>query len=336
MPAPEVPKADPRPRTPRPTGVVEDAEVLETVPPRRRTFAEVMDGQARRPAGQKARLRPTPGGLSIPEGARFDTAMHDSAHGARSYLLYTPSPAAGPVTGLVMMLHGCTQSAADFATGTAMIRHAEARGLALVFPEQPRSANQNLCWNWFRAADQTAHAGEPALLAGLVQTVARQVGTPEGRVFVAGLSAGGAMAAILGRTHPEVFAAVGVHSGLAPGAARDMVSAFAAMRGEGTAPAGGPGRPTIVFHGLADRTVAPANGRAVAGPLRDTSRRTVGTGPRSASVTAGLSAEGHRVELWEVAGGGHTWFGGDARGSHTDPAGPDASAQMLRFFCETE
>ena len=310
----------------------EDAEIVEDAPPRRRSFREVVDGLAKRPSGLD--LRPLPAGRApaLPDGASFERATHSAPHGTRDYRLYRPSPAAGPVRGVVMMLHGCTQSPEDFARGTAMNRQAEAHGLVVIYPEQPRSANQNLCWNWFRPSDQTAASGEPAILADLARTVAARVGAPEGRVFVAGLSAGGAMAAILGRTHPQVFAAAGVHSGLAPGSASDMISAFAAMRGDGSAPSGGPGLPIIVFHGGADHTVASSNGRAVAGPISAPSSRTAEGPGRRAQVTTGTSPAGHPVELWEVEGGGHAWFGGDAGGSYTDPAGPDASAEMVRFF----
>ena len=320
---------------PRRADRVEDAEILGTVPPRRRPFGQVVDGLAMRPRGLDLRPRQARPAPAIPAGARFETATHDCRHGSRAYRLYTPSPAAGPVRGVVMMLHGCTQSPEDFATGTAMNRHAEAHGLVVIYPEQPRAANQNLCWNWFRPSDQTDAAGEPAILADMARTVATRVGAPEGRIFVAGLSAGGAMAAILGRTHPQVFAAVGVHSGLAPGSASDMISAFAAMRGNGAAPSGGPVLPTIVFHGLADPTVAAANGRAVAGRICDPVGRQVGASGKGAAVTAGTSPAGHALELWEVPGGGHAWFGGDAAGSYTDPTGPDASAEMVRFFLQS-
>ena len=313
---------------------IEAAEVLETTPPPRRTFRDVIRAQIQRPAGSDPRQGPAAPDMAVPEGASFRRATHATPHGSRAYYLYTPSPAAGPVNGVVMMLHGCTQSAQDFATGTAMNRHAEGHGLVVIYPEQPRGANQNLCWNWFRPSDQSAGAGEPEILADLARTVTARTGAPEDRIFVAGLSAGGAMAAILGRAYPQVFAAVGVHSGLPSGAASDMISAFAAMRGERIRPAEGAGLPTIVFHGLSDRTVAPVNGRAVAGTIRNAVTRKNTVGGKSATVTTGTSPDGHAVALWEIAGGGHIWFGGDGRGSHTDPNGPDASAEMVRFFLQ--
>src|SRR5690606_23178977 len=167
-----------------------------------------------------------------------------------------------------------TQTAADFAAGTAMNAQADRHGFAVLYPAQSRSANQSACWNWFQPGHQAAGRGEPAILADMAREAAERHAIPSNRLFVAGLSAGGAMAAILGTAYPDVFAAIGVHSGLPAGAARDLESALAAMK-RGAATAGGSGaargaatarRPmrTIVFHGRQDRTVHPSNGRQVA------------------------------------------------------------------------
>lgn len=299
-------------------------------PPRR--LSSVIEALAGRPVGLEPRVRakiPLP---DMPEGATFERLRHDGPHGARDYHLYRPSPGRGPLRGVVLMLHGCTQTPEDFALGTGMNQHAEAHGLLVVYPEQMRVNNVQLCWNWFRASDQGREGGEAALLANLVASVAADHALPPARVFAAGLSAGGAMAALLGHTHPDVIAAVGVHSGLAPGSAQDVVSAFAAMRGEAAPGAAAVRAPTIIFHGSADATVAPVNAGRVAGPLVATERRSGTASGRRFDVLSGRNAAGHPVEVWRIDGAGHAWSGGHADGSYTDPSGPDASAEMVRFF----
>ncbi len=315
----------------RPAKEVEDAEVLGTTPPRR-PFGQVISELAERARGFKPNPRTPVAPLPIPEGARVETRRFDSPHGARDYRLYVPAARPGGIRGVILMLHGCTQTADDFAAGTAMDAQAERQGFVVAYPEQTRAQNAQSCWNWFRPSDQAATAGEPAILAGLARQLAREFSVPEGRVFAAGLSAGGAMAAILGTTHPDLFGAVGVHSGLAAGSAHDVITAFGAMRGD-------PGRgakallvPAIVFQGTADTTVAPANAARIAGPLTATETRTEQGSGRRSLVTTGMTAAGHAVELWSVDGAGHAWAGGSAAGSYTDPTGPDASAEMIRFF----
>jgi poly(hydroxyalkanoate) depolymerase family esterase len=298
----------------------------------RQPLSQVLEALARRRAGAGVRPNGKAPQLDIPEGASFERLHHAGPQGARDYLLYRPSATRGPVRGMILMLHGCTQSPEDFAAGTRMHLHAEEHGLLVAYPEQTRSENAQLCWNWFRPADQGRTRGEAALLAGLATSVAGAHGVPADRVFVAGLSAGGAMAAILANTHPEVIAAAGIHSGLAPGSAQDVVSAFAAMRGE-AAPGAEPLRaPAIIFHGSADATVAPANAGRLAGLLDDTVHRTGATPGRRFDVLEGRNAAGHPVEVWRIDGAGHAWSGGDAGGSYTDPSGPNASAEMVRFF----
>lgn len=328
---------DPAPKAQRPGGPpspapsIEDAEVLDSTPPRRR-LREVVAGLARNRAGVALPRNSTPIVPAVPEGARFEHRNYQCTHGGRDYRLYVPAAHAKGVRGVIVMLHGCTQTPEDFAVGTGMNAHADRHGFVIAYPEQARTENAALCWNWFRATDQSAAAGEPAILAGLAKSVAQELSVPPGHVFAAGLSAGGAMAAILGHTHPDLFGAVGVHSGLAPGAAFDVISAFAAMRGE-TAAGGKPlNVPAIVFHGLADATVAPVNGRLGAGFLSEEAKVSRSESGRTAHVTAGRNAAGQRVELWEIEGAGHAWSGGAPRGSYTDPTGPDASAEMIRFF----
>ena len=272
--------------------------------------------------GQAGRARPAP----VPDGARVETRQHATAAGARAYRLFVPSSRPEGHAGLVLMLHGCTQTPEDFALGSRMDLAAEAAGFVVAYPGQTGAHNMQSCWNWFRPEDQSAASGEPALLADLARVLAAEFGLG-GRVFVAGLSAGGAMAAVLAETHPDLFAAVGIHSGLPAGSAHDLPSAFAAMRGQG---GGRPPRiPAIVFHGTADTTVAAANAdRLVPGSGVET--QGAGGGRTWSRLT---TAQGS--ELWRVDGAGHAWFGGDPAGSYADAAGPDASAEMLRFFAET-
>ncbi|MBL9059556.1 MAG: PHB depolymerase family esterase [Mangrovicoccus sp.] len=314
-----------------PESAIPDAEIVDTPPPRRR-LREVVAGLARKrppvaPRQKRAQVAPP-----VPDGARFEHRQYRSAHGGRDYRLYVPAGPAKNIRGVVIMLHGCTQTPEDFAVGTGMNAQADQHGLVVVYPEQTRAENPAQCWNWFRTSDQSAGAGEPAILSGLAETVAQEFGVPPGQVFAAGLSAGGAMAAILGHARPDLFGAVGVHSGLAPGSATDMVSAFAAMRGDPTAAAGPLKVPAIVFHGLADTTVAPVNGRRGAGLPGNAATQSRQVSGRNVHVTAGRNAAGHPVELWEIEGIGHAWSGGAPEGSYTDPSGPDASAEMVRFF----
>lgn len=290
----------------------------------------------------------------VPEGASFERGTHLGLSGSREYRIYVPSTAGDGIVGIVLMLHGCTQSADDFATGTGMNALAEAHRLVIIYPEQARGANAQSCWNWFSIGDQRRARGEPEILAGLTQTAMIEHGVPPARVFVAGLSAGAAMAVILGETYPDVFAAVGAHSGLPFGAARDVPSAFAAMGGDlqhaASVPAASHPVRTIVFHGTMDRTVNPVNGAEIA--RRAGTVATVGTAATAARAvetteTGKQGGRGYRCTLscdirgqiltehWAIDGLGHAWSGGNSAGSYTDPAGPDASAEMVRFFLDT-
>lgn len=306
-------------------------------PPKRSGLRETLAGLAGKMPAQ-ARKAPPPAEPALPEGARFTQDTFSHAAGSREYRTYIPGKAAKPPAGMVLMLHGCTQNPVDFANGTAMNRLAEAHGLIVVYPAQSRGANMQSCWNWFSPADQERDRGEPALLAGMVRHVQTQHGVPEGKVYVAGLSAGAAMAVILGRTHPDTFAAVGAHSGLAYKSARDMPSAFAAMAGNGAASSSVPGQsvPTIVFHGTSDSTVNVANGKRIADEARGKGTELLDEGTsngRRYTRSTTLCTKGHAaLEYWRIEGLGHAWSGGDAAGSYTDPSGPDASAEMVRFF----
>ena len=197
--------------------------------------------------------------VRVPDGARFEERTFSNDVGSRTYKVYVPSGYSGQSLPVVVMLHGCTQNPDDFAVGTRMNEVAEEQTFLVAYPRQPQSANMQKCWNWFNAGDQQCESGEPSLIAGIAMQVVEEFSADPARVYVAGLSAGGAAAAIAA-TYPDVFAAVGVHSGLACGAARDMPSAFAAMSGGGKFERRGKGPtvPTILFHGDADRTVKPA------------------------------------------------------------------------------
>jgi poly(hydroxyalkanoate) depolymerase family esterase len=278
-----------------------------------------------------------------PEGTRFIAGTFRGADGSRNYKLFVPSRSQEKPLPLVVMLHGCTQSPDDFAAGTRMNFLAEERNCFVVYPEQPSGANQAKCWNWFRTGDQQRDGGEPSLIAGITRQVMRDYPIDPKRVYVAGLSAGGAAAAIMAATHADLYAAVGIHSGLACGAASDLPSAFVAMRqgGESKIADGGPPVPTIVFHGDHDTTVHPNNGdRIVEQSAKAAGLKAKVTGGRVphgyAYTRTNLTDAGGRAisEHWNVHGAGHAWSGGSPAGSYTDPRGPDATREMLRFFLE--
>jgi poly(hydroxyalkanoate) depolymerase family esterase len=276
---------------------------------------------------------------------RFEARRHVGLAGRMDYMLFRPA-AAAPGMPLVVMLHGCTQSPEDFAVGTGMNRLADERGFLVAYPRQTQAANQQKCWNWFRPGDQERGRGEPARIAGVTQDVIEAERANAARVYVAGLSAGGAAAAIMADAYSDLFAAVGVHSGLACGAARDLPGALSAMK-RGVAP--GVKRrktarfvPLITFHGDRDGTVHEANARElVAGATAATGVPlkieivTGEAGGRSYARALSRDADGRvLIEQWTVVGAGHAWSGGDPAGSHADAAGPNASREMLRFFLD--
>jgi poly(hydroxyalkanoate) depolymerase family esterase len=278
-----------------------------------------------------------------PEGTRFVTGAFHSVEGSRNYKLFVPSCSQEKPLPLVVMLHGCTQSPDDFAAGTRMNFLAEERNCFVVYPEQPSGANQAKCWNWFRTGDQQRDSGEPALIAGITRQIIRDYPIDSKHVYVAGLSAGGAAAAVMAATYADLYAAVGIHSGLACGAASDFPSAFVAMRQGGASriAVNAPLVPTIVFHGDRDTTVHPNNadqiveqsakGAALKAKVID------GNVPHGHAYTCTklTDARGHAVsEHWNVHGAGHAWSGGSPAGSYTDPRGPDATREMLRFFLD--
>lgn len=293
----------------------------------------------RHPAGaRQAPARPAKADPRAP--GRFIGGSFSCGAGTRNYKLYIPARPTQQARPLVVMLHGCTQNPDDFATGTAMNALAEEHGCLVLYPEQDRGANQNGCWNWFETAHQARERGEPAILAGMTRQVVAEHDADPARVFVAGLSAGGAMAAILGAEYPDLYAAVGVHSGLPAGSARDLISGLKAMREPGKAKKLRRAVPAIVIHGDADHLVNTGNGDAVLeqflhaqdGRLHKHSEAHDHAGRRC--TRSAWRDEGGRtvLEHWQLHGAGHAWSGGNPHGSHTDATGPSASAEMLRFF----
>ncbi|SDP86969.1 esterase, PHB depolymerase family [Paracidovorax cattleyae] len=319
----------------------------------------VLDGLVREVpepnAADEVHEAPRPMGAAPREarGERWQSGSFSHQNRTLAYRLYLPpeAPGDGAPRPMVVMLHGCTQHAEDFAVGTRMNALARELGVVVLYPEQTQHANAQKCWNWFKPQHQRRGRGEPAVIAALARSVATTHRVDPARVYVAGLSAGGAMADVAGHCYPDVFAAVGVHSGLPYGCAADVSSALSAMRsGPGQGPAAAAGSrgvalPTIVFHGDADSTVHVRNAEALVEALRHGSGQGAGAAaaPR---VTRGRSSQGARhtrtvytdaagrdsLEYWQLHGAGHAWSGGSASGSYTDPSGVDASAEMLRFF----
>lgn len=339
-----------RSRGPTPTAPTSDASAEDFVD----TVVEVLDpAPTHTPHAEKVPAE-LPG-----EPGQFLNRHFSGQAGARNYKLYVPSRYVGEPLPLVVMLHGCTQDPDDFAIGTRANRWAESRRCLVAYPEQMQRANSHRCWNWFRPVNQQAGHGEPAIIAGITQQIIDEYQIDAQRVYVAGLSAGGAMAAIMGQAYPELFAAVGIHSGVPVGAAYDVPSALAVMKTGQSLVRGAavPNRaearssqrmvPFIVLHGDADRTVNPANAKRLVDDAVEANRLLTAGSPLSTSAvvqdetpdsygyrrTTYAAANGSSViELLEIHNAGHAWSGGNTAGSHTDARGPDATKAMLDFF----
>jgi poly(hydroxyalkanoate) depolymerase family esterase len=335
----------------RATAAADEAEAVEQAP-RAGTLADLERVEAAEPiAPRKGATRP----------GQFSEGQFGNDAGQRDYKLYIPSgKPAGPLP-LVVMLHGCKQDPDDFAAGTRMNQLADHQPMLVLYPGQSRSANGYGCWNWFNRHDQQRDAGEPSIIAGMIREVIARHPVDPRRVYAAGLSAGGAMATILAHTYPELLAAAGVHSGLPYAAAQDMITALGVMK-RGSTLRTKPARakpsakgaaataavPLIVFHGDHDKTVHPLNGEHVVEQALESARAARPHDHGHPAAKAGRVPGGHaytctvykdragqvQVEHWLVQGAGHAWSGGDAEGSFTDPLGPDASGEMLRFFLD--
>lgn len=328
---------------PRKPAVPKIGQSLGTVMNQLRAMQSLMPGAMIPAAAGRPKARV--GAPPVPQGAQFVSRTYRCAAGSRGYKLYLPARHPKQPQGLIVMLHGCSQNPDDFAVGTHMNALAEKHGLAVAYAAQTNSHNAAACWNWFKPGDQQRDAGEPAILAGLTRKLTKDFGLDRERVFVAGLSAGGAMAATLADVYPDLYAAAGIHSGLARGAARDVLSAMLAMR-NGAVGAGAPvavsppSAPVrrIVFQGDADRTVHPSNADAIVAAAvggADRPAKVIKSAVRGRTYTRSAFAQADGaviVELWMIEGAGHAWSGGRVAGSYTDAKGPDASAQMLRFF----
>jgi poly(hydroxyalkanoate) depolymerase family esterase len=348
---------DPAPRNAQPAleaptiidvqaNVVEENNGPDVAPAESHMLRELLDRATQRRGfvfrGVTARKPPSPADIA-PDGTRFIEGSYSNPAGSRAYKLFIPSGHQNQSRPLIVMLHGCTQSPDDFAAGTRMNFIAEEQSCFVVYPAQRSEANRAKCWNWFRAADQQRGSGEPSIIAGITRQVMRDFPIDPDRVYVCGLSAGAAAAAVMGNTYKDLYAAIGVHSGLACGVATDLPSALVAMRqgGESSRRVAGDGRavPTIVFHGDRDTIVHPNNGdqileqsaRAVRLQKKIDRGRVLGGHAYTCTILSDSSGRGI-LEHWSIHGAGHAWSGGNPAGSYTDPKGPDATREMMRFF----
>ncbi|HEX2211193.1 MAG TPA: PHB depolymerase family esterase [Longimicrobium sp.] len=311
------------------------------------TMASTLAAGACAPGGA-AEPAATPAPGTAPSPSLFEWATYDGPAGTRRYRLFVPTgyDARRPAP-LMVMLHGCTQDPDDFARGTRFNALADSVGAIVAYPEQTAQLHPQKCWTWYEAANQRASTGEAAIVAGITREVMGRYAVDPARVYIGGVSAGGIMAVNTAASHTDLYAAVGVHSGTAFGAATDLPAALATMR---SGPSSGDalveqargilrssGRdwlPVIVFHGAADAVVNPENGRrlaaqwALAGGAKDFLRSEEEVG----GLTVVKDRFGPAVELWMVQGLGHAWSGGSPEGTYTDARGPDASREMLRFF----
>lgn len=298
------------------------------------------------------------------EEGSFTGDSFTNEHGTRDYWLYVPGGYEEQRVPLIVMLHGCRQDAEDFATGTQMNVLAERETFLVLYPEQGSDANSLNCWNWFDPDNQERGGGEPSIIAGATEKVIAEHNVDPDRVYIAGISAGGAMTSILGATYPDLYAAIGVHSGLEYKATEDSRMALAVQKMGGPDPdrqgreaflsARSEARvlPTIIFHGEDDAVVDVVNAHqtlsqwAQTNDYADDGSDNDSITDEPADVLPEQAPEGYDyvryvyenpegdviMEKWIVEELDHDWSGGDTGGSYADPEGPDASEEMVRFF----
>jgi poly(hydroxyalkanoate) depolymerase family esterase len=288
----------------------------------------------------------------------FTSGNYTNGSGALGYELYVPSTyRAGTPTPLVVALHGCTQSADAYRQASGWDAFGQAKGFIVLFPQQTSSRNYLTCWNWFQQADMQRGSGEPAIIAGMVTAIEHGYSIDSHRIYVAGFSAGGAMANVMAATYPDLFAAVGVGSGCeynglpctgyqGPDPTQTGAQAYHAMGAYARV------MPAIVFQGDADSIVAPANAPEIVrewqvtdnyvmsgsanGPIPTTAMKySFGWVPsgRLYTVTSYPDSHGNElIEYWSIRGMDHAWSGGNASQQYTDPSGPNETATMYAFF----
>lgn len=308
------------------------------------------------PQSRAPSIPPTPNPTAmISEPPQWLTERYEGPAGELAYKLYLPTGYSGSEPApLIVMLHGCTQDADDFAAGTRMNALADEHGFLVAYPEQPASANPNRCWNWYDPAHQARDTGEPARIAGVARKIMQEHEVDPSRIYLAGVSAGGGMAVLTAAAYPELFAAIASHSGVEYRAASDLRSGLAAMQRGGPDPRaqgeaafremGSRARPVplIVFQGADDAIVRPVNAEQTVAQWR----RTLELAGASLQEDTTVAAPGSRrtvyrtpggevlLDSWTVADVGHAWSGGSPDGTFTDPDGPDASREIVRFFLD--
>lgn len=323
-------------------------------------------------AGCATTARAPAGGVSSPAGVaapgRWVSGEYTNAAGTRKYQLYLPAGYDASRTHmLVVLLHGCTQDAADIARGTRIAEHADRDGFIALLPEQPESANAKKCWNWYDPAHQARGAGEPSIIDGMTAKVIAGYPVDPERVHLAGISAGAGMAALVAVAYPETYASVAFHSGIAWRGATNVMAALGVMAkgpsateadtlGARAAAAMGARKraiPALVIHGGSDKVVNPANAAALARqwtrmnasvrPLDDAPialQDAAGNNERSGEANgyhwtrASFGAGEAVVDELIIAELGHAWSGGSSTGTFTDEHGPDATGEIVRFFTE--
>jgi poly(hydroxyalkanoate) depolymerase family esterase len=319
-----------------------------------KALTRLVSPKPRRPAKAAVKkAKPTVAGKIRPRGVgAWTPGVAASASGARRYRLYRPPGVArGESLPLMVMLHGCAQDAEAFARSTRMNAIAARERFLVLYPEQDRLANAQGCWNWFATRSGRARAEVASIMASVDQ-VCTLYGADRARVAIAGLSAGASMATLVAIAHPERFAAVAMHSGVAPGMAQSSATALAAMQGRRPAAAivvadGQPLPPLLVIQGAADRVVAPSNARAAAhawahagdareaAPVRESAQRRVQRGQRLAMRIVDFKRRAALVAcLVEIDGLGHAWSGGAAGQPFSDPNGPDVSRLIWAFVAK--